>query len=116
MVCGENVAAVDNLLGCMETDDDDGEEGEAVPTGNADGVHDDITESAEDGLTVVVWICKLLGRKLLSFEGGKVPGELVCGKQVDLTDNIVDGADGIVGPEVESFEGKLLRCEVIVVG
>ena len=138
MVCDWNGAAVDNLLGCMETDDDDGEEGEAVPKGTADVA---ATGSGDDGLTVVVWICKLLGRKLLSFEGGKVPGELVCGKQVGLTDNVIVGADdigrtegfrtgivvgyldeivgtfvGIVGPEVVSFDGKVLGFEVIVVG
>ena len=120
---------VDTLVGCIEASDDD-EKGEAVPTGTADGVHDDITDNGEDGRTVVVWICKLLGRKLLSFEGEKVPGELVCGKYVGLTDNIVDGDIGptegfrtgivvgyldkiigifvgIVGPEVESFDGDI---------
>ena len=45
---------VDDLVGCKE---DDGEEGEVVPRDTADGVHEDIT----DGLTVPVWIFKLLG-------------------------------------------------------
>ena len=53
-----------------------------MPAGAAEGVHEVITDDGEDGLTVAFWICKMLGCKLLGFEGDKVPGELVCGKGV----------------------------------
>ena len=79
MVCDWIGAMVDNLVGCMETDeDDDGEEGDVVPRDAADGVYDDITDDGKDGLTVPIWICKLLG----FVDGEKLPGELVCGREV----------------------------------
>ena len=55
MVCDWIGTLVDNLVGCMETDED-GDEGEAVLAGATDGVHEVITDNGEDGLTVPVWI------------------------------------------------------------